>query len=516
MKGIWAIISFLFLCLSVYGQSLQQELNHASKLQETNPDSCILISYEIFTQLSDEQRIEKAHALWNLAQAYLYKHKYHSALLYAFKGEELFAEKDTAILHQRIQATTGWIFYDIGNYKQAEPYHQKALDIAQLRNDLSSEIVYTNALGLNALNLNQYQKALGLFQKALFLLSRMDPLNKSLLATVQNNMGVVYVRYEDWGKAEESLLQAIENSSGHASALIETYSQLGKVYLSTHQYEKCKSYLDAAEELSYLTSYSFSLIEYYQIRYEYEFIAGNLNAAYRYQNKYIQLYKKINNNDAQEVMNYLMSVQDEKIKQDELLIKQAREIAFNRQVLIIVGIISTLVIIIVLYLMFRSKAEKAFLKQQLLSQELEKKEQQQAELSHKLAYKDEAIETLALTISQRNDLVKSVAEDVNKSSSDELKAAWKKFQLEFDQYTESSMLSEEYIKEFKYRLKTKFPSLTDKDMQLIIDIRKDLTSKELADKYHVEVKSIEMSRYRLRKKLQLEKGIQLKDFIMKI
>ncbi len=516
MKGIWALILILLLCFEANGQSPQQELHRASKLQESQPDSCILISQTVLSQLKDQQRAEKAHALWNLAQANLYKHKYHSALLYAFMGEELYVNSDTALMHQRIQATIGWIFYDIGNYRQATPNHQHALEIAQARNDLKSEVVYTNALGLNALSLSQYQKALGLFRKSLFLLEHHDTVYTSLLSTIHNNIGVVYIEYEDWSKAEESLLQAVEQSAGHPSELIETYSLLAKVYLKTHQYDKCKNYLDEAEVLSYRTTYSFGLIEYYQIRYEYEFIVGHLKAAYRYQNKYIKLFKRIHNRDAQEVMNYLMNVQDEKIKQDELLIDQAREIAFNRKVLIIVGIISTLIIIIVLFLMFRSKAEKALLKQQLLSQELEKKEKQQAELSSKLAYKDEAIETLALTISQRTELVKSVGENVSKSSSDELKEAWKKFQIEFDQYTESTLLSEEYINDFKYRLKTKFPSLTEKDNQLLIDIRRDLTSKELAEKYHVEVKSIEMSRYRLRKKLQLQKGVQLKEFIMKL
>ena len=38
----------------------------------------------------------------------------------------------------------------------------------------------------------------------------------------------------------------------------------------------------------------------------------------------------------------------------------------------------------------------------------------------------------------------------------------------------------------------------------------------MADKYHIEVKSIEMSRYRLRKKLNLDTGVQLKNFIMEL
>jgi DNA-binding NarL/FixJ family response regulator len=328
-------------------------------------------------------------------------------------------------------------------------------------------------------------------------------------------MGIVYIQYEDWNKAEEFFLKAIENNSGQPSALLETYALLAKVYLNTHRLTNCYLYLQLAEEQSYLTSYSFSLIEYYEVRYEYERMAGDLQQAYHYQNKYLQLYKKINNRNVQEVMNYLLNVQDEKIKQDELLLVQAGKLQHNRRVLNVVLIILTLVVIAVFYYIFKSKAEKSLLKQQLLTQELERKEKQQAELSNKLAFKEEAIETLALTISKRNELVKQVAESVYKSDSKEVTSAWKKFENALHQYDDSSQLSDDLIKDFKLKMRSQFPMLTEKELQLLIDIRHNMSSKELADKYHVEVKSIEMSRYRLRKKLQLEKGVQLRDFIMK-
>ncbi|WP_289053052.1 hypothetical protein [Carboxylicivirga marina] len=516
MKRILLFFSFLLVYVGVDSQTVNQQLKTASKMQESMPDSCILISQKVLTKISDTDIKDKGYAYWNLAQSYLYKHQYHTALFYALKGNELFAKSDTSRLYQDIQATIGWIYFDIGNYQYAVPYHQKALEIAQLRANLSEEVLYTNALGLNALSSNHYQRALGFFQKALFILNSSEEQNRSLLSTVQNNMGIIYIHYEDWVKAETFLHQSLENSSGVASGLLETYSLLSRVYLNTLDYEKCKAYLDKAENVSYKTSYSFSLIEYYKVRYEYERVIGNLKSAYRYQNKYIQLYKKINNRNVQGVMNYLIEVQDEKIKQDKLLIEQAQKIALNRQILVFVGIALAIIVIGILYYVFKSKAERSLLRQKLLKQELDEKEELQAELSSKLAYKNEAIETLALTMSKRNELVKKVAEDVSKSSSADVKKAWRKFEQAFNQYSDSSILSDKFIKDFKYRVQSQFPDLTNKELQLLVDIRNDLTSKELAEKYHVEVKSIEMSRYRLRKKLHLEKGVQLKDFIMKL
>jgi len=509
------VLTILIWSQSVSATSVAKLLNRAFTLQESNPDSCILIAQKALTLIEGEQVNEKGNGYWNLAQAYLYKHQYHTALFYALKGKELYAAKDTAYIHQRILETIGWVYYDIGNYHHAAPYHGMALEIAQLRNDLRSEVLYTNALGLDALRANQYQKALGYFQKALFLLDTNKKQYKSLRSTVQNNMGIAYINYEDWTKAEEYLLASIKNSSGHASGLLETYSLLSKVYLHTSQYNKCKEFLIIADDLSYKTTYSFSLIEYYKVRSDYEKAVGNFQLAYRYLNKYLNRYNQVNNKEVQDVMNYLLGIQEEKIKQDELLIQQAGDLERSRTMLAIISGVFTLILIVVIYLVFRSKAEKALLRQQLLSQELQEKEQQQAELSNKLAFKDEAIETLALTISKRNELVKTVAESVNKSNSKEVKDAWRHFEQALS-HDSANDLSNEFVKDFHFRLKSKYPNLTEKELQLVTDIRNNLTSKELADKYHVEVKSIEMSRYRLRKKLQLDKGIQLKDFIMKI
>jgi len=491
-------------------------LNKAYGYQETNPDSCIYLSQKALTLISDKQIKERASIYWNLSQGYLYKHQYHTALFYGLKGQELFADKDTTRIYQNILATIGWIYFDIGNIQHAEPFHRKALQTAQRRKDIRSEVVYTNAIGLDVMNGGQYQKALGHFRKALFLLDQSSNSYTSLRSTVENNIGVVYLNQENWTKAEEYLLRAISNSSGEATPLLETYSYLSKVYLRTHQLEKCKNSLMKADALSYETSYSFSLIEYYQVRFEYEKLIGNLNVAYQFQNKYIELYKKINNKGVQNVMNYLLDMQNEKIQQDKLLLSQANKIQGNKTLLAVIAGISMVLIIGIFYYAFKSKAEKAMLREMLLCRELEEKEKQHAELNDRLAYKKEAVETLALTLSQHNELFKILAGSVNDSDSNELKDAWGKFEKALYQDSNTNILPEEFVEEFRYRLKSKYSNLTEKDIQLIIDIRNNLSSKEMADKHHIEVKSIEMSRYRLRKKLDIDKGIQLKDFIMKL
>ena len=70
------------------------------------------------------------------------------------------------------------------------------------------------------------------------------------------------------------------------------------------------------------------------------------------------------------------------------------------------------------------------------------------------------------------------------------------------------------ITKHKYRkLKKKFPELTDKEKRILTLIMADLSSKEIADLLNVSANSVDMSRYRLRKKLNIEQNQSISDFL---
>ncbi len=71
-------------------------------------------------------------------------------------------------------------------------------------------------------------------------------------------------------------------------------------------------------------------------------------------------------------------------------------------------------------------------------------------------------------------------------------------------------------KEFFKKLKSLFPQLTSNDLKVCAYLRLNLTSKEIASLLNISPKSVEIKRYRLRKKINLEKGDSLTDFILNI
>ncbi|HMP93846.1 MAG TPA: triple tyrosine motif-containing protein, partial [Phnomibacter sp.] len=70
--------------------------------------------------------------------------------------------------------------------------------------------------------------------------------------------------------------------------------------------------------------------------------------------------------------------------------------------------------------------------------------------------------------------------------------------------------------DFLTKLKNKFPALKPHELQLCAYLRMNLTSKEIAPLMSISIRGVEISRYRLRKKLQLSTEENLAEFLSKV
>lgn len=67
--------------------------------------------------------------------------------------------------------------------------------------------------------------------------------------------------------------------------------------------------------------------------------------------------------------------------------------------------------------------------------------------------------------------------------------------------------------DYTRRLQDTYPQLTSSDIRLCCYIKMGLSSKEIAPLINISFKSVEMARYRLRKKLGLETSTSLSDYL---
>ena len=89
-------------------------------------------------------------------------------------------------------------------------------------------------------------------------------------------------------------------------------------------------------------------------------------------------------------------------------------------------------------------------------------------------------------------------------SDDRLEDEWSNFSIHFDQAHH----------DFLKRLKEQYPKLTPKDQKLCAYLRMNLSTKEIAPLLKISVRGVEISRYRLRKKIELAKEVNLNEFMM--
>lgn len=161
------------------------------------------------------------------------------------------------------------------------------------------------------------------------------------------------------------------------------------------------------------------------------------------------------------------------------------------------------------------KSEKEFIKlrNEKLESEIEFKNAELASMAMNMVQKKEFLIKLK---DELNRLNKSGKEAVDTSelkkiirsltNEDNLDEEWEQFSIHFNKVHG----------DFLRKLKNKFPDLKAHELKLCAYLRMNLSSKEIAHLMSISVRGVEISRYRLRKKLQVPSKIDLFQFLFNL
>lgn len=83
---------------------------------------------------------------------------------------------------------------------------------------------------------------------------------------------------------------------------------------------------------------------------------------------------------------------------------------------------------------------------------------------------------------------------------------WKRFEFHFDEVHVG----------FLKRLKDLYPTLSPNELRLCAYLRLNMTTKDIAQILNISIRGVEISRYRLRKKLGIEGDTNLIDFMINL
>ncbi|WP_421752695.1 hypothetical protein [Croceimicrobium sp.] len=173
--------------------------------------------------------------------------------------------------------------------------------------------------------------------------------------------------------------------------------------------------------------------------------------------------------------------------------------------------------------LLETKAEKLKLEEALLANQVEQSQLEQDLLEAEQAQNHERrLEFEAVLKQQQHasgilkDFVKDQIQDLEPEEAEPLREIFLQMTQERFRNEHLERYQEELSKlspEVAHRLQQRFIDLKQEEMELLVFILNDLSLSEIGEIYHLESASINKRRYRLRKKLELEKGEDFKSFI---
>ena len=125
-----------------------------------------------------------------------------------------------------------------------------------------------------------------------------------------------------------------------------------------------------------------------------------------------------------------------------------------------------------------------------------------------------------MNLVKRNELLSNIKRELTKSKSlNEVNKVVKLINSSINNTNDWELFEEAFNnvdKDFMKRIKTLHPSITPNDLRLCAYLRLNLSSKEIAPLLNISHKSVEVKRYRLRKKLGLEHEQSLSNYIIEL
>ncbi len=147
-------------------------------------------------------------------------------------------------------------------------------------------------------------------------------------------------------------------------------------------------------------------------------------------------------------------------------------------------------------------------------------------LQNQLELKDRELVSFLLQLSQKNELIhrsanlaaklKTAGVSKQKSIIEQLASVFERHSSEAIDWSMIENQVEKIHPGFLDRLEKRHANITAKDKKLCVYVRLGLSSKDISGLMNISAKSVEISRVRLRKKLKLESGFRLSNYLVQL
>ncbi len=421
------------------------------------------------------------------------------------------------------------------DYTKAIGYYERALAAYQALNDQVGIANTYNSIGIAYKNLEDYSRSLDYYLKSLQVKEIIG--NKGGIATSLHNIAVLYQKMGEYDQSlafhqrSLGLQRELKDREGVGNALLD----LSLVYMALKDRQRAlTSAHDALAEFKAVGIRNGERKAYRNIA-EIHLQFGDYEQAFPFYQKAEALKDSLFNERKAEQLAEVETKYETAKKEQQLalqekeihVLEQEKALKTRTNIALGMGIVLLLVLGWLVWYNQRQKIRLSRLAEEKLAAEnrLLAEEQERTRLA--LEHQARELTNFALHIVQKNEAIMRlhtyVEEQLEKEPSVDHKNLLKPLDQQIDQIMNLDRDREKFEMQvnamhqrFFQELEQQFPDLTENEKRLCALLRLDFSSKDIAAVYNIATKSIEMYRYRLRKKFDLGSEENLSVFLKSI
>ena len=536
------IIIFCLVCftLGTYAESTQNIKAQYEKAEQLHANGkqaeCLLLTdhiIETLTAMRDMQRTDsatlmKAEWLCGNANISLGNGAKGLALLEQSSGLAK-ALGDMKFLAQ-VYNSIFYVYYNTLDFAQAQDLLTQAIELSTKTGDRKNLTRLYNNKGLTFYGQHRYTEALEQMQKAL---KNTLPEERYERAQIYTNIAEVYYSQGAYAQTERWLTKALAETRHLPinAKNIQSYLNMALVKAQNGKASEAKEIQRPIYKVLSSLPLPLKVNSLRQLA-DINFCIGDSIKGLHDLLLYDQLADSLQKEDNNSQMRQLLIAYDtERLSQHNTSLKES----LHTRTIIVYGSLAFLAVVIIFSVMLwiKSREDKrkgrliAAQKEQLLRYEQEEHERQQKKMRLELDHKSRQLTSYTIDLAAVNDFHQKVSKElemlqtaINHKETAETTEVLKRIKGMLAHFNDKPVNDdfriyfEEVHPEFLKKLSLAYPKLSDNDLRLCAYIFLGMSTKEIAALTYHEVRSIESSRNRLRKKLSLENGADVKAFLM--
>lgn len=471
----------------------------------------IRIKNNLNKALAKKDSISSANYYEQIGELFYEQAAYSQALINFYKANSLFRKQNREDLLAGNLNKIGKTYFYNRQYNIALKTFQSALNTYQKLNNRQGAADSYGFIGQTYEKRNDHQQAFKYQMLALSEFKKID--NQTGIAKIYENLGSIYEDKLQLDSALKYFTMALELNKTNKIPKIEIINNIGDVYRKTGKYKEAISYTLKAAKMARDSNEQYQLAAAYRDLSKVFDLEGRYDSAYHYSEAGRDIFLNIFSEDNKKQLSLLQTLFEIEQK-DNAILQLEKDKQFNTVLTIAIVMIIILALCLAITVISRQRLKLILYASQkkALAGDLELRSKELTSHTLHLIQKNQLLEELRSKIEnmikddkrdQRKEL-KQVINLITINSNQEKN--WADFRIVFERVHE----------DFFEQLKKQSSSLTASDLRLVALLKMNLSSADISTMLGISPDSLRISRYRLRKKLNLEEGENLSAFIQRL